>query len=73
MFTSALEIAQLVLAVLVIVTILMQQQGSGLGSAFGSEGNFYRSKRGLEKILFYGTIVLIFLFIVSVIIPLFLV
>lgn len=71
MFTKAFEIAQLILAVLVIVSILLQQQGSGLGAAFGGEGNFYRSKRGLEKILFYATIVFIVLFVASVAIPLF--
>ena len=73
MFTKAFEIAQLILAILVIVAILLQQQGSGLGSAFGGEGNFYRSKRGLEKVLFYSTIGLIVLFVASVAIPLFLV
>ena len=72
MVTKAFEIGQLILAVLVIVSILLQQQGSGLGAAFGGEGNFYRSKRGLEKILFYATIVLIVLFVASVAIPLFL-
>jgi protein translocase SecG subunit len=66
MLLKALEIAQLVLALLVIVSILLQQQGSGLGGAFGGEGNFYRSKRGLEKLLFYTTIVLIVLFVGSV-------
>ncbi|PIU24197.1 preprotein translocase subunit SecG [Candidatus Berkelbacteria bacterium CG08_land_8_20_14_0_20_39_8] len=69
---QALQIVQLVLAVLVVVAILMQQQGSGLGSAFGGEGNFYRSKRGLEKVLFYTTIVLVVLFVASVVMPLFL-
>ena len=72
MLTSTLQIVQLVLAVFVIVSILMQQQGSGLGGAFGGEGNFYRSKRGLEKVLFYATIVLIVLFVASVTVPLFL-
>jgi protein translocase SecG subunit len=72
MFSKSLEIIQLVLAVLVIVSILLQQQGSGLGGAFGGEGNFYRSKRGLEKVLFYSTIALIVFFIASVSIPLFL-
>jgi len=72
MFIQALQIVQLVLAVLVVVAILMQQQGSGLGSAFGGEGNFYRSKRGLEKVLFYTTIVLVVLFVASVVMPLFL-
>lgn len=73
MVTKAFEIGQLILAILVIVTILLQQQGSGLGAAFGGEGNFYHSKRGLEKVLFYSTIGLIVLFIASVAIPLFLV
>jgi len=71
MLTQTLQIVQLVLAILVIVSILMQQQGSGLGSAFGGEGNFYRSKRGLEKVLFYATIAFIVLFVASVTIPLF--
>lgn len=44
-------------AVVLIVSVLLQNQGSGLGSAFGGESNFYRSKRGLEKVLFYVTIV----------------
>lgn len=72
MITKTLEIVQLVLAALVVVAILMQQQGSGLGGAFGGEGNFYRSKRGLEKVLFYATIILIVLFVASVVVPLFL-
>ncbi|MEI8061274.1 MAG: preprotein translocase subunit SecG [Candidatus Berkelbacteria bacterium] len=72
MLTQTLQIVQLILAVFVIVAILMQQQGSGLGGAFGGEGNFYRSKRGIEKVLFYATIVLIVLFVASVTVPLFL-
>jgi len=72
MITQTLQIVQLVLAVLVVVAVLMQQQGSGLGGAFGGEGNFYRSKRGLEKVLFYATIILIVLFVASVTVPLFL-
>ncbi len=44
-------------AVILIISVLLQNQGSGLGTAFGGESNFYRSKRGLEKILFYVTIV----------------
>ena len=73
MVTKGFEIAQLILAILVIISILLQQQGSGLGSAFGGEGNFYRSKRGLEKVLFYSTIGFTVLFVASVAVPLFLV
>lgn len=43
-------------AIVLIISVLLQNQGSGLGTAFGGESNFYRSKRGLEKVLFYVTI-----------------
>lgn len=65
---TILLIAQIVLALLLSGVILVQQQGTGLGGAFGGEGNFYRSKRGVEKFLFYGTIVLgLAFFIVAVV------
>lgn len=54
-------------AVLLIMVILLQNQGSSLGSGFGGETNFYRSKRGLEKGLFYLTIILAVIFIGSLI------
>lgn len=57
-----LKIFQIILAVLLIGAILLQQSGSGLGMAFGGEGNVYRSRRGMEKILFIGTIVIAILF-----------
>ncbi len=59
---------QSVLALVLIALILIQQQGTGLGGAFGGEGNVYRSKRGVEKFLFYGTIFLAIGFFVSAII-----
>ena len=49
-------------AILFIITVLMQQKGTGLSSAFGGEGNIYRTKRGLERILFISTIILATLF-----------
>lgn len=67
---STTTIVQLVLAVLLSASILVQQQGTGLGGAFGGEGNVYRSKRGLEKYLFYGTIVLGIGFFASALVPL---
>jgi len=56
---------QIILAVLLIVIILLQQKGTGLGSSFGGELGFYRTKRGAEKLLFYTTIGLSVLFIAS--------
>lgn len=40
----------------------MQSRGTGLGAAFGSEGNIYRTKRGLEKSLFVFSVVMAVLF-----------
>jgi len=56
---------QIVAAVLLIIAILMQNRGSGLGSAFGGDGNVYRTKRGLEKQLFVITIVLAVVFLTT--------
>jgi protein translocase SecG subunit len=54
----SLLIAQAVVAVLLSVSILLQNRGSGLGAAFGGDfGGFY-TKRGLEKFLIYGTVIL---------------
>lgn len=60
---NILSILTVVFSIMLIVAILMQNQGSGLGSAFGGESNFYRTKRGAEKALFYLTIVLAVLFV----------
>lgn len=55
--TTILQIIELVAAVILVTLVLMQQQSAGLGSAFGGEGNVYRSRRGVEKLLFQATIV----------------
>jgi len=53
-----LNIAQIIIAILMIIAILLQAKGTGLSGVFGGEGNVFRTKRGFEKILFYATIVL---------------
>ncbi|MCL5410415.1 MAG: preprotein translocase subunit SecG [Patescibacteria group bacterium] len=60
--SNIFKIIQIVLAILLMAAILMQQRGSGLGMAFGGQGNVYRSRRGVEKILFIATIVIAVLF-----------
>jgi protein translocase SecG subunit len=50
-------------AVLLIITILLQQRGQGLGSGIGGSGMEYSTKRGIEKGVFYATIVLTVIFI----------
>ncbi|TAK04083.1 preprotein translocase subunit SecG [Patescibacteria group bacterium] len=59
---AILNAAELALAVLLAASILLQSRGSGLSSAFGGEGNVYRTKRGIEKRLFQGSVVLSILF-----------
>lgn len=51
-----ISLIQIVLGVLLIIVIIIQQKGSGLGSTFGGDLGFYRTKRGAEKFLFYISI-----------------
>lgn len=59
---TPITIAQTILAGLLIVAVLLQQRGSGLGSTFGGDGSTYSTRRGAEKIIFTATIVLAILF-----------
>lgn len=63
-------IVQMSLGVVLIALILLQSKGAGLGSTFGGDMGFYRTKRGFEKLLFNATIVVTALFIISSIIEL---
>jgi preprotein translocase subunit SecG len=60
---TPLIIAQMILAVALIASILLQQRGTGLGGAFGGEITAYRSRRGIERTLFRLTIVIGVLFV----------
>lgn len=61
-------VLQAIVAILLIVSILLQNRGSGLGGAFGGDFGGYYTKRGIEKFLVYGTVVLALLFFVLAII-----
>ncbi|HXX59516.1 MAG TPA: preprotein translocase subunit SecG [Dehalococcoidales bacterium] len=61
---TALQIIEIVISVAIILTALLQVKGGGIGGIFGQADTVYRTKRGLEKWLFYGTIVLVVLFVV---------
>lgn len=52
----ALLIVQAVVAILLTVSILLQNRGSGLGAAFGGDFGGYYTKRGLEKFFLYATV-----------------
>ena len=57
-----LPVIQIVISVLLTVAILLQQRGTGLGATFGGDSTVFRTKRGIEKGLFYVTIGLSILF-----------
>lgn len=59
---TVLASIEIMLAILLTLTILLQARGTGLSSTFGGASLFYRSKRGAEKILFITTILLGILF-----------
>lgn len=62
-----LLIGQVVVSILLIIFVIMQNKGSALGGVFGGETNIYQNKRGIEKFLHNGTIVLAVLFLGSAI------
>jgi len=56
--TNILMYVQVGSAVLLVISILLQQRGQGLGSGIGGTGMEYSTKRGVERGVFYATIVL---------------
>ncbi len=60
----ALRIVQIILCVAVILFILLQVRGAGLGSAFGgsSAGSVFKTRRGVERLIFNLTITFVILF-----------
>ncbi len=62
-----LQIVQIIVSLALIVGVLLQAKGAGLGGIFGGEGGIYKSRRGVERTLFNVTIGLVVIFfIVSV-------
>ncbi|UCE97253.1 MAG: preprotein translocase subunit SecG [Dehalococcoidia bacterium] len=58
-----LTVAQMILSVALVLVLLLQVRGGGLGGIFGQADTVYRTKRGLERTLFQFTIILVVLFI----------
>ncbi|MBA7505594.1 hypothetical protein ES706_04269 [subsurface metagenome] len=59
-----LSVAQILLSIALILAVLFQVRGGGLGGIFGQPTTVFRTKRGVEKTLFQLTIVLVVLFII---------
>jgi preprotein translocase subunit SecG len=60
----AIRVVQIILCVAVIFFILLQARSAGLGSAFGgsSAGSVFKTRRGVERLIFNLTIIFIVLF-----------
>lgn len=67
---SIISIFQIFVSAVLIVSVLLQQRGSSLGSSFGGAGASYHTRRGFEKVLFGSTVIFGILFVVSTIISL---
>ena len=62
--SNILNIFQVLIALAVIAAVILQAKGAGLGNIFGGAGgDSYRTRRGLERSLFRGTIVLMLVFV----------
>lgn len=62
---QALNVIHIVLAVIVTGCILLQAQGSGLGTSWSGGGETYHTKRGVERVVFYLTILTLALFTIT--------
>ena len=60
-----LSYSQIIISIILVISILLQNRGSGLSAAFGGDFAGFHTKRGLEKFLFYMSSVLGTLFIIN--------
>lgn len=67
---SILQIITVGSAILMILAVLLQQRGASLGAGFGSSGELYTTRRGLDKNLFEATIILAVTFVLSILVGL---
>ena len=64
-YRDFINIAQILVATLLTVILLMQAKGAGIGTALGGgTGGSFRTRRGIEKSLFQLTIVLAIVFLI---------
>ena len=67
---SVLQMTTIASAVLMMIAILLQQRGASLGAGFGGSSELYTTRRGFDKNLFEGTVVLAVVFVLSILIGL---
>ncbi|MEO7000796.1 MAG: preprotein translocase subunit SecG [Ktedonobacterales bacterium] len=57
-----IQVVQIIIAVALTVCILLQVRGAGLGSVFGGTGTVFKTRRGIDKMVFRMTIAFAILF-----------
>ncbi len=62
-YRGAIEVAQIIISVALIISVLLQARGASLGSVFGGTGAVFKTRRGIDKLLFNATIVFAVLFV----------
>lgn len=62
MVITLVSVAQIILAILLVLVVLLQQKGTGLGAAFGGASGIYSTRRGIDAILYKATIIISILF-----------
>ena len=67
---TPLNIIQIVLSVALVLVILLQVRGGGLGGIFGQADSVFRTRRGIERTLFQVTVALVVLFVIISIVSL---
>ena len=68
---NILLLVNIILSVLIVVFILIQGKGAGLGSAWGGGGEMFQTRRGVEKIILWLTVICIIIFFVISLVNLF--
>jgi preprotein translocase subunit SecG len=56
--TPLVLLAQILISIALMASVLLQSRGAGLGATFGGDSSVYRSRRGIEKRLFQFTVLL---------------
>ena len=61
-----LQVVTIGSGILMTVAILLQQRGASLGAGFGSSGELFTSRRGIDKNLYEFTIIVAVVFVLSI-------
>lgn len=64
-------VINIILSIIIVVFILIQGKGAGLGSAWGGGGEMFTTRRGVEKVILWLTTIAILVFFVVSLVNLF--